>query len=269
VLSVGNADAIHLRLASGHYLIDTADQVAAGRVVVPYLRSQGINSLRGVFITHTHADHVGGLPRILGALPVALVYSGPEVQVVQDMAGKTPVLELAPNFRMENPKFSIRTLMLDQPGLNLNNRSAVLVLEHGNLTALFAADLEQEGEALLLPYLPSSQVLKVGHHGSNTSTRQAFLSQAGPEVSVISTGKNRFGHPSDEVISSLLASGSTVYRTDHNGAVRIRVKGNKLVVETFAQGKFRVVETFRTDGVPGRPVSYRWHGEAAAAGVFQ
>jgi competence protein ComEC len=130
-----------------------------------------------------------------------------------------------------NPPFNKEKINDDS---DLNNNSIVLKLSYKNTDFLFTGDVEEEAEIGMLAWgnILNSDVLKVGHHGSSTSTNLNFLNKVSPVIAVISTGKNNFGHPSDKVISRLEENGIKVFRTDLNGTVIIETDGDDYFVKT-------------------------------------
>ncbi|MDD4504128.1 MAG: DNA internalization-related competence protein ComEC/Rec2, partial [Clostridiaceae bacterium] len=116
-----------------------------------------------------------------------------------------------------------------------NENSLVGMLVYGNFHALFTGDIGKETEGLLIAENIRSSVLKVPHHGSGRSSSEEFLEDVKPKVSVVSVGKNNFGHPSEETLKRLNDSGSLVYRTDEAGAVIITTDGENMKVKTVKQ----------------------------------
>ncbi|MCC6710890.1 MAG: hypothetical protein IT416_00885 [Candidatus Pacebacteria bacterium] len=121
--------------------------------------------------------------------------------------------------------------------LTENDRSLGLLLETDQTSWLFTGDGEEEWERLLLKnnYLPQVDVLKVGHHGSKTSSRDEFLQQIMPKLAVMSVGKNSYGHPAEEIITKLNSFGSQILRTDEKGDITLTIDEEQIIFADFNQ----------------------------------
>lgn len=248
-LSVGNADACHVRIGRQHYLVDTGTEEAAERIIVPYLRSQGVNTIAGVFISHGHDDHVGGLATLEQQFGVKWVFVGPGVE----LGDKYSALVDSMQFAVGETK--ITAWQAQGPALDLNNQSVVLLMQHGEFTALFTGDIGYPAEQILLPYITPVNLLKVAHHGSASSTSSRWVQATDPRVAVISVGPNSYGHPSPLVIKALTDINTQVLRTDEAGAVRVVIKGNRYEVLTYAKGRWQHVRTYSISATdPGSKV---------------
>ncbi|MBI3586959.1 MAG: DNA internalization-related competence protein ComEC/Rec2 [Ignavibacteriales bacterium] len=245
-LDVGQGDALLLELPNGkHILIDAGAKRntydAGERVVVPFLKRKGIHSLDAVFITHAHSDHLGGVGSLLRHIRVnriieAGVGNGGELyNRTKDAAQELNIpiqkinagaaLDFDPNVRM----YVLHPRLPADSTTHLNNASIVLKVVYGNTSFLLAGDAELEAEGKMIErYAPllSSDVLKVGHHGSITSSSRKFVEKVKPAFAIISVGRyNRFRHLSRLVIESLKAHTVKVQRTDHAGAIIMRSDG--------------------------------------------
>jgi competence protein ComEC len=242
MLDVGQGDAVLLRLRSEAWLIDAGplrptDQ--GEHVVVPHLRREGIDHLRGVVVSHPHADHYGGILAVLRAVPVDTLYVAtaslhdpiytswsalvPEVPHRGVQAGDRIVLDGATSARVLWPPPT------DELSSGANGVSVALWVRSTEAPAvLLMGDLEEDGEEELLQRWGASLrrhrqdflILKVGHHGSDTSSSTAFLDAVDPEVALISAGKrNRYGHPSAQTLDALRHRACIILRTDRGGDI--------------------------------------------------
>lgn len=238
-LDVGQGDAAILESPSGKVLVlDTGGIMEDGddqgrRVVVPFLKHEGINHIDALLLTHPHADHIGGAVTLLRQFPVDLLMDNS-----QDSASPlvTNILEAAQARQVHyRPAQCGQTLDLgdgvtarllaptaqDIQGLP-NDASIVLRVDYGRTAFLLTGDAEagEEAEIVRSGQPLACDVLKAGHHGSHTSTTPEFLAAAHPRLAVISVGThNLYGHPSPDVVERLHDSGVRVFRTDKNGAV--------------------------------------------------
>lgn len=220
-----------------------------GRVDVPYLLHYGVRKLDFIILTHAHDDHAKGVAGILGKIPVGTVLIGHEgLDVYKKTFGGTNsalgqasygVLEDGGEMLLDG----VRIQVLYAPdgggpatGGTGNEYSNVIRVSYGNYSFLFTGDLTAEQEERLLQQGKelNSTVLKVGHHGSHTSSSEAFLQRVNPRWSVISVGYgNRFGHPHREVLQRLNHyTGEGVLRTDQDGAVVFRTDGRGMTIDT-------------------------------------
>lgn len=248
---VGQGDAALLRLPREKYiLIDGGDKTPSfdngESVVAPYLRQNGIRSLDAVILTHPHNDHVGGLIYILNHFKVRQVltagtpFDSPLMKAFSETIKQEniPVRTiLAPDSLTAFPGIKIYFLspaesaIIQDNSRYVNNRSLVARILFGKTRLLFMGDAEREAEKKLIgSSLPlSCDAIKVGHHGSGTSSIFPFLSRVNPAHAVISVGEyNPHGHPSKSVLQRFKMQGTTVHRTDQEGAVIFRSDGEML-----------------------------------------
>lgn len=250
VLDVGQGDSILIESPSGRkVLVDGAERKMGERVVVPFLQRKGIRKLDMVILTHPHEDHVGGLPAVLGKIKVnsvldsGFVYKSETYRRFLNLIEKNKIkYHLARGGQRINfgkgvvVKILHPTLpFLTDTNSDANNVSIVFRMQYKKFSMLFTGDNESDGEEGILEIFPetslASTILKVGHHGSRTSTSPPFLEAVNPEVAVISCGKrNKFKHPHGSTLKKLNANGIKVYRTDQDGAVVIKSDGEKMSV---------------------------------------
>lgn len=240
-IDVGQGDATLIQTSGGNALIDGGDRRAAD-AFTRYLRDAGVSSIAYVIATHPHADHIAGLVNVLYEFEVGAVIM-PRVahttvtfeRLLDAIEEKNiPVIEPVPGatFRLGD---AVLTIVAPNSGghRNLNNYSVSALVTYGATSFLFTGDAEVESEDEMLAngLDLSAQVLHVGHHGSRTSTTEAFLQAVSPKIAVISVGaSNSFGHPNAEVVQRLESSGARVYRTDMHGTIVIASDGSALTV---------------------------------------
>ncbi len=249
-----SGDAILLRTPDNkYYLIDGGDRSGSWSCgiekVLPLLDSLGADSLDGIVGTHPHSDHIGGLIGVLDNVPVATVWDSgfpyttstyqEYLQAIFNNGADyiTPrrgdILDWDENLTVEciHP---VETL-----GNDANNASIVLRVTYENISFLFTGDLETSGgENIILSALSqgliddiSADVLKVGHHGSYTSTSDAWLQTVDPDFAAIEVGYgNPYGHPHSEVVQRLENYGALIYRTDQDCTFIMTTDGNSLEV---------------------------------------
>ncbi|MFO7636670.1 MAG: DNA internalization-related competence protein ComEC/Rec2 [Clostridia bacterium] len=223
---VGQADASLVKAGGGKdILIDTGKY--APLASISYFSGQVIDA---VFITHSHEDHLGGLEQVLRRFTVKTVYLPDIRDGALDKAEEMCVREGVPVQRVRAGdsflvgKTRIQVLHPDEYEVQcFNHASLVLKLSYNGYDILYTGDIEDAGERDLLELGEplGAHVLKVAHHGSDTSSSQVFLGKVNPAVGVISTGTNRYGHPSPETIGRLEDQGTAVFRTDTHGCVTV------------------------------------------------
>ena len=238
-IDVGQADSILIRNEDKTMLIDAGTN-EAGETVVTYLQNLGINKIDYLIGTHPHEDHIGGLDDVINHFNIGQIYM-PKIETttktfedVLDAIENKNLTVTSPN---KGDKIEIGQAVgtfMTEPILdkdNLNLSSLVVRLEFGNNSFLFMGDAEKENEETI--NWNKTDVLKVGHHGSNTSTSESFLNQVKPQCSIIMVGKdNSYNLPTQETIDKLNTIGSEIYRTDENGTIQIISDGNTIEVKT-------------------------------------
>lgn len=249
-LDVGQGDAVLLRSYNGKtVLIDTGGPKARGKLKRA-LKAEGVTRIDALILTHPHADHIGNATAVLKAFEVGIVY---DPGYPHTSATYRKVLELIQQkaVRYKKARAGMRIKLADDvelqilsPGESwihsdrsvLNCTSVVTRLSYGKVHLLFPGDAEEEVERALLETFPNelqSDVLKVAHHGSKYTSRDAFLDKVKPSIAVIEVGKgNSYGHPHRQVMSRLKERGVRTYTTEVHGRVTVRTDGTRVELAT-------------------------------------
>lgn len=244
VLDVGQGLAVTLRTASHTLLYDTGPRYSSqsdsgSRIVVPYLRGEGVGQLDGLIISHNDTDHSGGMASVLAQMPVDWVASSladntPALATHEHMlcyAGQSWVWD-GVRFDILHPSWESYQDIENKD----NNRSCVLRVSSQFGSLLLTGDIEREAEAELLESFPDTlavDVLVVPHHGSKTSSTPDFIAAVQPKVTIFTVGyRNRFGHPKQAVLERYAQIGSKAYRSDNDGAVLLNFASNKAIAMT-------------------------------------
>lgn len=256
MLDVGQGDSIVVELPyrKAVYLIDTGGTVEFEKegwrkrrsgfstgddIILPYLASRGIRSLSRVIITHGDQDHIGGAEDVLRSITVKKVVlatnknknSKQEENLLKVASEKRIPIEMVDTGKMwSEGDYSFYVLGPKGSEMQENDNSIILYSELGGLKWLFMGDTEKNGEQSFISIFKNIEVdvLKVGHHGSKTSSTESFIKRVNPEVALIPVGKNnRFNHPHPEVVKRLISSNTHVFRTDLNGAISYRFSKKK------------------------------------------
>ena len=260
MLDVGQGDGLFLRFPEGTTcLIDggstSVKQVGKYRIL-PYLKYEGVNRLDYVIFTHLDEDHISGVRELLelqGTLDAVEIetmlfpdISNPD-EAYMEMWGMAEesgvkVEKIGAGAQIWGPEWN---LVCHYPikgayGGDENDNSTVLQLNYGEFSVLLTGDLGFSGEEALLKrgLLEDVDVWKVSHHGSKYSGSEAFLEKILPNVSLISVGKNYYGHPTDEILERLQAVGSSVWTTLDSGALMIESDGEKYWIQCQRQRHF-------------------------------
>lgn len=260
-IDVGQGDSalIELPYRRGVYLIDTGGLLRFGRegfsdrdrpfeigrqVVAPYLHGNGISRLDALIISHPDADHAEGADEILQLFAVEEVHMSPGSQKTELAAAlETDLVDvevrlpgLGSQWRNANTTFTY--LSPSDEEYTGNNDSLVLLMEHEDYKVLFTGDLEIDGENEILKnygdLLEDTTILKVGHHGSKTSSGEDFLERLRPDLSVFSTGEgNRYGHPAEEVKGRFESLSLPTLNTAETGTIEIVFQKDGYTVSTM------------------------------------
>jgi competence protein ComEC len=250
-IDVGQGDAILIEAPSGKkVLIDGGEKYQGKYAVMPLLAKKGINKLDAVVLTHPHSDHVGGLLEVLKSVKVDLVIDSGQphpsnlyvafLKLVDEKKIKYKVARKGDKLDLSDGivccVLSPSTPLISSTQSDLNNNSVVLKVVYNKFSFLLAGDIGFAAEERLTGSGADlkSEVLKVGHHGSSTSSSSVFLKAVAPKLCVISVGaKNKHGHPGGKTVKRLGSVGAKIYRTDLCGTITITTNGSQYVVDAL------------------------------------
>ncbi len=256
-INVGQGDSSMIKTPEGKIILIDCGQAyqtnrgnkiinydAAKKYIVPYLKQKGIKTIDLLILTHPDSDHIGGFNSIAENFEIKSVLDSGQTDdsnIYNEALGtilkqNIELKTASKGIILKENDFSLNIINEIHPESiaqhSYNNNNAIAIkLVYKKVSMLFMADLEKEAEFRLsdAPIDLKADVLKVGHHGSKTSTSDQFLLKVMPKISVISVGKyNHYGHPAKSVIERLESSGSKIYRTDNDGGVEITSDGEKL-----------------------------------------
>lgn len=240
-LDVGQGDATLITKGNFHMLID-AGKNEKGDMVVQYLKDAGVDKLDILVGTHPDSDHIGGLDCVIDAVAVDTLYmpdTEKDTKTYRDVKTSMKRKNLSAGMPEIGKEYTydgnvlVRFLAPAKKYADANDNSLVVQLAYGKNRFLFMGDAEEEVEKDILAagYDLECDVLKLGHHGSYTATRSAFLQKADPVYGVISCGKgNSYGHPHAETLAKLEDEDVQVYRTDRMGTVRAVSDGKNVTL---------------------------------------
>lgn len=241
MIEVGQADSFLLEQDGMTALVDCGTR-SSGKDVVEYLKSQGITKIDFVFGTHPHDDHMGGMYDVITNFDIGKIIL-PEVkanEVTANWYAKLMTEIKTGDYNLEFAKVgtiyylgdaSMKIIgSISAPNGNLNNYSTVMKVSFGEMDLIMTGDAETEVEEEILEKYQKeldAEILKMGHHGSDTSTSDEFLEAISPEYALISTKiGNKYSHPIKSTMQKLEKAGVEVYRTDENGTVEVIITSN-------------------------------------------
>lgn len=242
-IDVGQADCILIECDGKFMLIDGGNR-DDGQKVISYLQSCGVEELETVICTHAHEDHVGGLPAVLAVYPTAQVYAPTKTydsKVFDDFLYYVDQQRLEVTIPAPGDAFTLGQAQLEILGpvktyAETNDTSIVVKLDYGATSFLFTGDMEVEAENDMLDYWEDRMdwnvdVLKVGHHGSTTSSGYRFVYETDPEYGIVPVGTdNSYGHPHDEIVDRYNDAGIPLFRTDELGTVLAVSDGSEILI---------------------------------------
>lgn len=253
-LDVGQGDSCLIRTTSNKVILIDGGKGINGEydygknVIGPYLLDHGITKIDYVIVSHYDSDHCGGLFYILENFKVNNIIIGKQYSEYVNLmsflniqkAKKINLIVVESGSNLNFDKYTNAKVFFPNTKNKIyeneiNNNSLVFKLYYKNISMLFTGDIEEEAERVLIDLYGEnlkSDILKVGHHGSKTSSTREFINFVRPKIALIGVGKNNnFGHPDEDVVCLLESTGSKVYRTDNMGEIIININKN---------GKFKI-----------------------------
>lgn len=235
-IDVGQGDSILIQVNNYNLLIDSGP-FEANKKIKNYLNNLDINKIDYLIATHPHEDHIGNMSYIINNYNV-INFFAPKVTTTSTSFEKLIDALQINNLKIKSLKANNSSINLGKyttvevlsPHLdyyeNLNNYSPIIKISYKNTSFLFTGDAEEliEQEVLSNNYNLKSDILKVGHHGSSTSTSKDFYESINPSISIITVGNNSYGHPTNKTLNQIKTS--KVYRTDEDGDIVIISDGN-------------------------------------------
>ncbi len=227
-VDVGQGDCIHLRAGRKNILIDGGGKIeynTGKRTLKPYLLKNGAGKIDAALATHLHTDHYKGLTELQECMRVEKLYK-------EMTAGST--LKITDNIRIE----TLWPLEIKEENAQDENKNcSVFMIYYDKYKIMVTGDLDSEGEREMIRYYGNSgrlraDVLKIGHHGSKTSTCEEFLKCVSPKIAVVQVGKNTYGHPASETLQRLEKQGCMLFRNDWDGAIGLCLKEESIQIHT-------------------------------------
>ena len=215
-----------------------------GRLIVGYIKNLGIEKIDYLIGTHAHEDHIGGLDNVIKSFDIGTIYMPYTTSkttttktfedVVDSVLEKNLTMskaEIGTTFNVGDAKCEVIYVDNSEPD-NTNNQSLCIRMTFGEKSFLFMGDLEKDVESKL--DVEKTTVLKVGHHGSDTSSTESFLKKVMPEIAVIQVGRNNdYSHPKQKVLDRLNSLNCNIYRTDELNTILLTTDGKEIKVHTL------------------------------------
>lgn len=242
-IDVGQGDSELIISPTGKTILIDGGEREAGPTVVNFLHSKGVKKIDILISTHAHEDHIGGLREVLRQFPVGLIIDSGKKHTTATYKAYLKMI-LAKNIKLTLAKTGatydlgggakLQIVYCNPNAEDLNNSSVVAKVTYGQVSALFMGDLESAEEGNIKT---QATVLKVGHHGSRTSTSDTLLRVVKPKEAIVSCGtNNEYGHPHDVTMKRLASYGIKTYRTDKSGNITLTTDGKTYAISAKPSG---------------------------------
>lgn len=244
-VDVGQGDSTVIKTPKGkNVIIDGGEE---NTVLLPYLLDRRINKIDYLIVSHFDSDHAGGCAQILENLTVSNLVISKQIEktdlynqiMLVAMKKKINIIVVKAGDKLNIDGMQLIFLHPQEeliPENGMNNNSIVFKLQYNEFSMLFTGDIEEVAEKELIKIYGNnlkSNILKVAHHGSKTSSIEEFLKQVNPQIAVIGVGReNKFGHPSSSTIENLKNINCNIYRTDRNGEIIIKIN-KSIKIKTY------------------------------------
>lgn len=269
-LDVGQGDSEFIELPNGETMLIDAGEADEGKTVVSDLKKIGVQAITYLVATHPHSDHIGGLAEVLSQFSVENVYMPNAVSSSQTYSDFLDAVE-AENCNVIEAKSGVNVVSTSDLSVSflapcsaeyddLNNYSAVVKITYGETSFLFMGDAEELSENEITADV-SADVIKVGHHGSSTSSSQSFVNRVSADYAVIECGKdNSYGHPHTEIVERWEKSGAQVLRTDLLGYIHFTSNGREIsyVTESALSSLYYPSSTEEGTQADNEEFEYKW-----------
>ncbi len=240
-IDVGQGDCEFIELPNGQTILIDAGTSKYGDKIADYIESSGYDEIDYLVATHPHADHIGGMKQIVEEFDIGTIYMPKATantktyeNLLTAIADKGLTIKTAKAgvIIVEEDNLTVEIIApVCEEYDDLNNYSAVIKITYEDSIFLYMGDAEELSENGITCEV-SADVIKVGHHGSDSSSSQEFVDKVNPQYAVISVGEdNSYDHPSDDVVQRWLNTGAEVYRTDECGTIIISSDGEEIIVE--------------------------------------
>lgn len=262
-MDVGQGDSSLIKFPNGEVALVDGGTKASGEKLVKDLKGLGISKIDYLIGTHPHEDHIGGLPEIIRNFSIDKVYlpnKTSNTKIFEELLNELrkrdiKVLEGKAGVNIiEEDKLSFYIISPGKEYSNTNNTSIVTRLIYKDFSLMIMGDAELEVERDLMEegYKLKSSVLRLGHHGSSTSSSPEFMKAVDPDYSIISLGKdNTYGHPHRETLATLKGMDTKVYRTDELGTIKLKYDGKEISINNVVEGPKEFEEGLSDDQLEG------------------